>query len=166
MNIAPLRTALLSLAEAEAEFLTADAAARAAQEISDAEAEVTALVDRTRTKGEAAARREAVRIVGRARSQGRALVLAAQREVYDELRRRTFAAVQELRADPAYDRLLERLEAVARARLGAEVSVEIDPPEIGGVRASSGPRRIDLSLPALAERCLAGLGSELERLWR
>ncbi len=166
MNASPLRTALLSAAEADAESLIVDASSRAAREISDAQAEVTALVDRARAEGEAAARREAVHVVGRARSEGRALVLAAQREVYDELHRRTLADVDGLRLEPAYGHLLERLEGMARAQLGPNASVEVDPPTIGGVRASSGPRRIDLTLPALADRCLTALGTELERLWR
>jgi vacuolar-type H+-ATPase subunit E/Vma4 len=166
MNVAPLRTALLSAAEAEAESVIVDASSRAAREISDAQAEVTALVDRARAEGEAAARREAIHVVGRARSEGRALVLAAQREVYDELHRRTLADVEALRLEPAYGRLLERLEGMARAQLGPKASVEVDPPTIGGVRASSGKRRIDLTLPALADRCLAALGTELERLWQ
>ena len=166
MNVDPLRSAVLSAAETEAESVLDDATSRAAREISDARADVAALVDRARAEGEAAARLEGMRLVGRARSEGRALVLAARRQAYDDLRGRTFAAVTELRAEPAYPHLLDRLQGVAQARLGHGVSLEVDPPSLGGVRASSGPRRIDLTLPALAERCLAGLGTDLERLWR
>ena len=166
MNVAPLRRALLSVAEAEAESVVGDASSRAARELSDARAEVAALVERARAEGEAAARHDALRVVARARREGRALLLGAQREVYDELRRRAHAAVEELRFEPAYPRLLDRLEGVARAQLGPGAAVEVDPPEVGGVRASSGRRRIDLTLPTLAERCLAGLGGDLERLWR
>jgi vacuolar-type H+-ATPase subunit E/Vma4 len=166
VNVAPLRTALLSDAEANAESVAMDAAARAAREVSDAQAEVSALVDHARAEAETAARREAMRVVGRARSEGRALRLTAQRDVYDELRERTFASVQELRSEPVYSRLLDRLDGIARAQLGPSAAVEVDPPVVGGIRASSGPRRIDLTLPTLAERCLARLGTDLERLWR
>ena len=45
-------------------------------------------------------------------------VLAARRELYDELRRRARTAVLSLRDEPGYQELLERLAAAARRDLG------------------------------------------------
>jgi hypothetical protein len=44
--------------------------------------------------------------------------------------------------------------------------VEIDVPELGGVRARAGARQVDYTLATLTDRCIAGLGDELELLWR
>ena len=166
MNLAPLRSALLSAAEDEAHSAVAAAGTEATAELSVADAQVTQLVARARAEAEEAGGREASRIVGRARSEAAGVVLRAQRDLYDELCARVQAAALELRQDPNYGRLLERLQAIARAQLGEEATLEVDPPGIGGVRGFSGSRYIDLSLPALAERCLVSCGPDLDALWR
>jgi vacuolar-type H+-ATPase subunit E/Vma4 len=166
MNLAPLRSALLSAAQAEADSSALATATEAAAELSLAEAQVASVLAGARAEAEDAAGREARRIVGRARSDARRIALRARRDVYDELCVRVKAAALELRHDPTYDRLLERLQAIARAQLGEDATLDVDPPGVGGVRGVSGSRHIDLTLSALAERSLASLGPELELLWR
>ncbi len=166
MNHGPLRGALLSAAEAEADAAALTAATKATAEFSLAEAQVASVLAGARAEAADAANREAVRIVGRARSDARRVVLRARRDVYDELCARVKAAALELRHDPTYGRLLKRLQAVARAQLGEDATLDVDPPGVGGVRGFSGSRHVDLSLPTLAERCLVSLGPELESLWR
>lgn len=166
VDVSPLRAALLAQATADGERLLAEADEEAAAAIARAERETAALVERARAEGRAAAELEAARERRRARREAHAQLLQAQGELYDELRREASAGVLRLRGEPGYPALLERLTAAARAQLGDEVELEIDPPGRGGVVARAGSRSVDYSLPALVDRCLASLGSELERLWR
>jgi vacuolar-type H+-ATPase subunit E/Vma4 len=131
----------------------------------EAERRGRALVAEAHAEGVAAAR-----IVGRqdqaaARRRARAIVLAAKRELYEELCRQAKAAAGSLRDDPGYPALLEQLVTTARAQLGEDAVLEVDPRGAGGVRGSSGTRHVDYTLDALAERCLERLGGGLERLW-
>src|SRR5664280_1349380 len=66
----------------------------------------------------------------RARRQARAVVLTAQRDLYDELRACSRAAVARLRDDPDYPRMLARLSDRARAALGS--AAVLGEPEDGG----------------------------------
>jgi hypothetical protein len=68
--------------------------------------------------------------------------------------------------DPSYPRLLDRLEELARAQLGADVVIDRDPPSDGGVLASSGDRRVDYRLDALAERAAIAIEDEVAASWR
>lgn len=145
---------LLSHANAEAHAIRVAAAAQG-----------RALVEQARAEGTAAASLDGVHQTGRARRHGRALVLAERRALYDDLRAQALAAAQELRGAPGYDALLERLAVRARAQLGADAELEVDPAGAGGVRAHAGHRHVDYTLPALVVRCLDALGTEVERLW-
>jgi vacuolar-type H+-ATPase subunit E/Vma4 len=166
MNLGPLRSALLSAAEAEADSAALAAAAEAASELSLAESQAASVLAAARAEAEDAAGREALRIVGRARGDAGKIVLRARRDVYDQLCARVQAAALELRDDPLYSRLLERLQALAIAQLGEDATLDVDPPGVGGVRGVSGSRQVDLSLPALAQRSLGSRGPELEVLWQ
>ena len=166
MNVQPLRTALLSLAEADAERALAEADDRAAAEIGRSERAADAVVERARAEGEAAAEREAGRVRAEARTEGRALVLGARRDVYEQLVAESQAAALALRNDQAYPALLDRLTDTVRERLGAEVELELDPPGRGGVIGRRGRRRIDYSLPVLVDSCLERFAPKLEELWR
>ena len=165
MNVTPLRSALLDLAEEEAEHVLGDAAARAAEARRRAAEGAEARIAQARTEAEEAAEQEADRLRARARRQGRSLVLAARRDVYDRLRSEAHTAALALRGSPPYERMVARLAESARARLGEEAIVEIDPSGEGGVRARGGHRRLDYSLPVLVERSLESLGPRLEALW-
>ena len=73
--------------------------------------------------------------------------------------------VLELRREPGYADLLARLEGAARRDLGDRVELEVDPPDVGGVRGRAGTLLVDYTLPALAVACLESLGARVRRLW-
>ena len=87
-------------------------------------------------------------------------MLAAQRQVWDELRASALSAVREA----ADDALAERLAQTAREQLGDDAVIERD--AAGGLRASAGVRRVDYTLEPLVDRCLARLGSAATEAWR
>lgn len=164
VSLDPVREALLAEAEAEAEGIVGQAEERAAAQVAQAEERKAALVRRARAEGETAAELEAASELAQARRTARTLVLESKRAVYDDARREARVAVQRLRSEPRYEELLERLAARAREELGPEAELELDPPD-GGVIGRVDNRRVDNTLPALVERCLAEHAAELERLW-
>ena len=163
--VEPLREALLDQTRADAERRLAAADERVEAVLAEAEERGAASVEQARAEGFAAAAIGGTHDEARARRRARTLVLAAKRELCEELHRQALTAAHALRQDPAYPGLLERLSAVARAQLGEGAVLEIDPPGAGGIRASSGARHVDYTLDALVERCLEQLGARLERLW-
>jgi vacuolar-type H+-ATPase subunit E/Vma4 len=156
MSLEPLREALLAEAEDDVERLRAEAAARSAAQIAQAEQEAAERIRQARREGLAAADVEALAEVARARRTARELVLAARRDTYEDLRRHAHAAVSALRITPEYEALVERLAQHARRRLGPDTHVDLD----------AGNRRLDYALPSLTDRCLAALAGSVERLWR
>jgi vacuolar-type H+-ATPase subunit E/Vma4 len=160
-----LRATFLDEARAGAARARADTDRRIAAMHAEAEERGKVLVERARAEGVAAAEIVDRQEQAAARRRARAMVLAAKRELYEELCRQASAAAHLLRDDPGYPALLERLSAAVRAQLGEDAELEVDPSEAGGVRGSSGPRHVDYTLDALAERCLERLGGGLERLW-
>ena len=131
-----------------------------------AQAEATAIERRARDEGEAAADAVAARARAALRRESTATVLGAERRALDELRARVRDAVLGLREAPDYPQLLDGLTARARARLGAGADVVRDPDGLGGVIAQHERRRLDYTLPALAERALAELGAATDDLWK
>ncbi len=128
----------------------------------------------------ARAREEAARIVADARSQGvadaavalggersrtlreaRGRVLAAEREAYDELRRRTTAGVAVLLSDLAPD-VGARVAREAAERLGPDPAISDG--AHGPVAVSTG-RRLTLEPDHLVDLALAALGPDLAGLW-
>ncbi len=160
----PVRTALLAQARADADALLAEADAEASESLARARAEADAIRAAARAQGEAdaAALLESERT--RARRRARAAVLAAQRDVHDELRARVLRELPGLRADPAYGAWCERLRERARAVLGADARVAESP--YGGVVGEQAGRRAEWTLVGLADQALAALGADLEGLWR
>jgi vacuolar-type H+-ATPase subunit E/Vma4 len=163
--VEPVRAAFLEHARAEAERTLHEADEQAAALLRQAEAQGLSLVEQARAEGVAVAGTEGAAEEARARRRARALVLAAEQELLEELRAGAHEAAHRLRQAPGYAELVDRLAATATTQLGGEARVESDPPEAGGVRASSGHRHVDYSLDVLADRCLERLGSRLERLW-
>jgi vacuolar-type H+-ATPase subunit E/Vma4 len=161
--LAPVRSHLLAAVRAEAERLRAEAAAEADAVLAQARRQAAAIVAEAREKGEQDGAAIAAAAQARARRQARALVLTAQRRAYETLRRRCRAAAAELRHDPGYPRLRERLAALALARAGPDAVVGEAPD--GGVVAEGEGRRVDCSLGALADRALDALGPRVEELW-
>lgn len=163
MNLGPLRDALLAEARAEAARTLAQADADAAATIAAARAEAEALVEQARADGAAAAEIEGAHVQAQARRAARAAVLAAQRELYDELCRRAFDEAAALRGTAVWETLLSHLEAAARSQLGPAARVEVDPAT--GVRAYLNGTSVDYSLSVVVDRALERLGARTEELW-
>ncbi|MGZ4201367.1 MAG: V-type ATP synthase subunit E family protein [Thermoleophilaceae bacterium] len=165
MSLGSARDALLEDARTRAREIVAAGEAEAAQQTGPARRQAEEILAAARAQGESEGRREAAREEAAEHAAARATVLAAQRESYDELCRRARVAALSLRSEPDYARLLEHLSAAARQGLGEDAELELDPPELGGVRASAGTRALDYTLVAIAERCVDGLGPRLTALW-
>ncbi len=164
-SVEPARAALLADARERAERLLQQAEEQARELIAQAQRDGEELIARAREEGLAAGRAQAARDAGLDRVLTRLEVLAAQRTSYEELRRRLSTEVMALREERDYAELLQRLAAAARRDLGDAAELEIDPPELGGVRARAGSRQVDYTLASLAERCLRDLGPALARMW-
>jgi vacuolar-type H+-ATPase subunit E/Vma4 len=161
--LAPLRQALLSAAERDAELAgaTADAEAEAIRRGAAQEAE--AVRRQARIQGEADGRRVLAAERARARRRARATVLSAQGEAYARLRHHARAAVIALRDDPGYPAMRDRLTAHATALVGPDATVTESPD--GGVVAEAPGRRVALTFTALADQVLDTLDLDLEALW-
>jgi vacuolar-type H+-ATPase subunit E/Vma4 len=166
MDLGSLRAAVLDEAEADVARRRAAVEVEAEHRLAAARAEAGALVEQGRLEGRLAGERESARRRGAASRSAREARLGARGSLYDELRSRAAAEALALRSEPGYRDLLDRLVATARAQLGAGAQLEIDPPGVGGVRARSGSRSVDYSLPVLVDRVLADLDGEVEKLWR
>ena len=135
MNLGPLREALLAEARADAARTLAQADADAAATIAAARAEAEALVVQARADGAAAAEIEGAHVQAQARRAARAAVLAAERELYDELCRQALAGAAALRGTAVWDKLLLELAAAARSQLGPEAKISpLAAPEVGSMR--------------------------------
>lgn len=166
MNLDHLRASFLEQVGTEAEQAADDAERDHSSQLSDAHAEARRLVAEARKAGARDAAEEAARIDGAARRQARGHIFAARRELYEELLASALREAQSLRGDERYAALLERLISAARARLGPDAELDVDPAESGGVIARKGQRLVDYTLRALTERCIAALGPRAEELWR
>lgn len=167
MSVEWLRATLLEGAEAEARALLEDADRRAAEESERSLTDSEQLLEAARAEGNASGELQSARALALARAEARRLVLEAKAAVYDEARSRALAAALALRDDPAaYRPVLRRLEAEARRSLGDGAELELDPPDVGGIRARAGRRSVDLTLPVLVEGCIGSLGPAVEELWR
>jgi len=165
MNLEAYRRGRLEEARANAERLAAEGESMAAARIDEASGAAIAIIAEARADGAAQADREMA--ITRTHEQRRShrIVLEARRRAYEDLGTRGRAGARELRPDPAYPALLDRLEQLTREQLGDGALIERDPAD-GGVVAEFEGRRVDYSLPALVERCLRTLGAEIEELWR
>lgn len=162
-SLAPVRTALVDDARAEAEALVAAARRDADQLVAAAEAEVADQVDDARRRGERTARARAERELARARGEAHARVLAAESELRDRWIERVHERLPELRDGPDHDRLAERLEQLARTQLGDDATIEHAAD--GGIVATSRGRRVDYRLAALADRAVELIAEEATRSW-
>jgi vacuolar-type H+-ATPase subunit E/Vma4 len=159
LALAPLRRALLANARGEADRIRRGAEEAAREAVAAAEHEVAEMLARARAQGEeegAALRRTDE---ARARSDERARALAARRTVYDELRRRSRAAVRELLRKPGNRELLAE---TVRRTLGGRATVH-DTDDGGLLGRADDGRVVDASVAVLVDRALAAL--DLEQLW-
>ena len=90
-------------------------------------------------------------------------------ECKEDIRRRFHLAVRaaalDLEDDARYPDLIDMLEALARKQLGPAARIERDPGGLGGIAAADGSRRVDYTLPALAERALESVADKVALLW-
>ncbi len=155
----PLRAALLDHAHAEAHRIRAAAEEEGQQALAAARSAAAALLGGARDQGIADA--AAVIDLQRAklRRTVRDVVLAAHRDVYDDLRQRARAAVRSSLSEPVRR---GRLAEMLRARLGTESTVR-DHPDGGLIAQTPDGRSVDASVEALVAGALADL--DLEQLW-
>ncbi len=166
MTLGPAQEALLADARAQAARVLDQAERDARRVLAGARRDARERIAAARAHGEAEGRLDAATALARERSLARMEVLAARRELYDLLRLRARTAVLELRREPGYPELQERLIAAVRRDLGDRAHLEVDPPGAGGVRGRAGTVEVDYTLPTLARRCIDDrIGSSVRRLW-
>jgi vacuolar-type H+-ATPase subunit E/Vma4 len=165
MNLDSLRTALRVEAETAAKERIAQVHEACERSLAEAHARARELVDQGRLEGVRLAEQSSLRRRAVANRHGRELLLAAQSALLDELRLRATEAAFELRMDPCYEELVERVSALAESQLGADAEIAPDA-ELGGVVGRAGSTSVDYTLPALVERAIAQLDGQLETLWQ
>ena len=161
----PVRAALLDRARADADATLEQADSDAAAVLAAARARAEAL-RRRGPGGRSAGRRRrpgAGSAPGRAARRGRRCCERSRRPTTD-LRHRAATAVRQLRADPSYPALLDRLRGQALAELGPDATA------VASIRtAASSPRRPGAGwisrCAALAERAVDDLGGQVAALW-
>lgn len=146
--LAPTREAMLGQARAQASEIIAEARRRAAETIGVARRQAAGELARGRQEGLADAEPLAVARRSNGRRAARSLVLAAQREAYEELRAQVREAVGKLAGEPGYERLCAQLSQAAARLAGPGAEVTEDP--AGGVTGSTPGIVVDCSLPRLA----------------
>jgi vacuolar-type H+-ATPase subunit E/Vma4 len=162
-SLAPVREALRAAAEAEAAEVLARAEAEVAGLLEDAHRESARIRADAAAEGAAVARGSAALRSARTRREAHEIVLARQSQVYTALVSGVRTAASALRTEPRYPDLLDRLSDRARALLGPLAVVTESP--AGGIVAERGSRRLDLSLPSVAESTLETMASEVSALW-
>ncbi|GAA4024539.1 hypothetical protein GCM10023063_00660 [Arthrobacter methylotrophus] len=158
----PVRKALRAAAEELASGIRGDAAREAAGLLDAARAEAAGILAGAAKEGESAARLEAAMRSARVRRQAHELVLAQRNSLRVELHRRVREAAAGLTSDSRYAGMMIRLTSQCKELLGPDASVSESPE--GGVIAHAGSRRLDLSLPVLAEMALDSMPGARE-LW-
>jgi len=161
--LAPARARMLHGAADQAARILADARREADGIVARARREAEQSVSLARAAGHARAVPQAAAARRHARSDARSAVLGAQREAYDQLCARVRAAVDGLRGEPGYDRLLETLTQMARLEAGPGATVTAS--EAGGVVARSPGVLVDCSLSRLADLAVEALAGEVRELW-
>ena len=166
MSLERLREAFLATVATEIAAGEAQAAAARQEQESAVRREIESAVVEARAAGRAEAEDAGARMVADARRQANRNLLATRAGLYADLRARCLERAAALRGSPQERRLVRRLSAELRRRLGGGAQLEADPDGRGGVVAREGARMIDCSLPALVDRSLERLGPEVEELWR
>jgi vacuolar-type H+-ATPase subunit E/Vma4 len=166
MTLEPLREALRAETDAELKRNLGEVEAECARLVAEAEAEARALARQGRLDGEAAAAREGARRRAAATRKAREIRLRARQRQVEELARLAREAVLGARSDGRYPALLERLAATVHEQLGPGAEIEVTPGGTPGVIGRRGAAVVDYTLPTLADRAIADLDEEVERLWR
>ncbi len=164
--LAPLVDELVRRSAAEVARIEGDAAARcrdigtaAAEEARRREAEA-------RAEGRRQADRAADRELLSARRRATELLAGQRSRALQDLEDACLDAAAAFHRSDRYPAFEERLVGAAVEALGRDARIERDPGGVGGVVATAGSRRLDLTLPALVHAAVGGLGPEVEELWR
>lgn len=153
----------LAAAHAQAEAILRDARAQAQQIGAKAADDARELIGHAESEGDSTAELDTSRKWTAAKRRARGLILAAQREVYDDLRAAVSAAI---RLDSRYPALLEQLAASAHRELGPGAKVSINSVGTGQVTASRKHRHVEWSLDQIVQDGIERLGPGIEELWR
>lgn len=158
--LAPVRAALLAAAHQEADQVRSQADDAARNTVAEAKAHAERLREEARAQGAADA--EAALTAERARTgrRARAIVLRAHREEYEALRSAARLAVSDLRGDPEYLRMRQRMIDIIRDLLGREADLREGAG--GGVVGESPGRRVDYSLALFADRAVDSVAAGLD----
>lgn len=150
------------LAEARTQAAEVMAHARdMARDILDkARADAAELTRHAEEEGQASAEQDTGRDWTAARRRARAIHLAAQRSVYDDLRTQCARA---LALDPRTTVLLHRIGDAARMRLGPGATITLG---VSSVDASRKAHHVRWTVEEAVDDSLHRLGPEVEELWR
>ncbi len=164
--LAPAMDSMLSAARSEATATIAAARARVANSIDEAHSEAAKILAGARADGAAAARPATISSVTTAKREGREAVLGAQRRAYESLRQGVREELARHIESSEGIEMLRRLDALARARLGPNATVErLDGGRIG-VRATDGGRNLDLPVDRFIDKEISALGDRIADLWQ
>ena len=165
IDLEPVRRALLADAADQAEAVVAAARRDVEAAIADAQQQCDDQVADTERRSARASRASLDQRIADARAGAHDAVLRASARAHDRLVEAAHAAATEMRHDPRYPALLDHFESVARSQLGDDAVIERDPTPDGGIVAELGSRRVDYSLPLLADRALDILADEVAGSW-
>ncbi|MFC4783830.1 hypothetical protein ACT8ZV_05115 [Nocardioides sp. MAHUQ-72] len=154
----PVRAALLAAAAAEADRVRAEAEADARRRLAAARGEAEALLAEARSQGAADASWVLAAEETEARRAARGVVLSAQRDAYERLRRESVERVRALLVDPS---VREDLAARLLVLLPGAAVHDLEGDGLSA-RTADG-RSIDASPEALVERVLPSVDGA--RLW-
>ncbi|GAA1469452.1 hypothetical protein [Microbacterium thalassium] len=159
----PLRNAIAADAERRADEIREGADEECAAVLQAAHQEAARIVDAAIADGRAAGEIVARDASARARRGASGQVLARREAARQQLRDAVMRAARGLAHDERYPDMRRRLEARGRALLGPDAVVTEHP--AGGVVVEAGSRRLDLSLPALAEETWERMPEEMRGVW-
>jgi vacuolar-type H+-ATPase subunit E/Vma4 len=150
------------LADARAQAASRVAEARAASQamLEKAKADAAALTRQAEEEGQTSAEQDTGRDWIAARRRARAIRLAAQRSVYENLRAEAARAVE---SEPRCADLLRSVADAARLRLGPGAVVSVDR---RGVRAARKATHVRWTIEEAVDGALSQLGPQVEELWR
>jgi vacuolar-type H+-ATPase subunit E/Vma4 len=164
-ELEPVRQALLADAAAQADALVAAATREVEASIAEVQQRCDQQVAEVEQRSARASRASLDQEVANARAEAHGAVLGARARAHDRLVEAARAAAMDMRHDPRYPALLDHFERIAHEQLGDDATIERDPTSGGGIVATLGSRRVDYSLPQLADRALEVLADEVARSW-
>ena len=164
-ELEPVHKALLEDAKARADHMIVEATREAALAVDEAEQEADTEIRRAERRGETSARARAEQTLAQARSDAHGDVLECKEDIRRRFHLAVRAAALDLKDDARYPDLIDMLEALARKQLGPDAKIERNLDGLGGIAAVDGSRRVDYTLPALAERALESVADKVALLW-